>query len=270
MTFLHLLLVDAYGNRIQATVPDKLLSSFLHLLRDGVAYTISSIASVPNVGRYRWTPHLCALSFMPVTQVIVEECSVIPNHSFSFGSIDSVFMPFFSSDILRDVIGLLTTVTEEISYVKDEISTPAIMLELSDQYGTMDCCLFGEHVLQLHQFLAVNSAIQTVVVVQLCRMHLCDGRIVVHALPGVSNIMFNPDIYEASQLKSRMFEHGFFDTIPSMVGSGRRTSVEDQFMCSYPRITLEQLSHVNEVDCCHQCYAGWNLYCPWNNCWTEL
>ncbi|KAK7260510.1 hypothetical protein RIF29_26608 [Crotalaria pallida] len=55
------------------------------------------------------------------------------------------------------------------------------------------------------------------------------------------------NIAEAMQLRIRMDELGFCDSFPRVVGSGRRTSVEDYFMCNYPHIMLSQLSSVNEI-----------------------
>ncbi|KAK7288450.1 hypothetical protein RIF29_01909 [Crotalaria pallida] len=43
-----------------------------------------------------------------------------------------------------------------------------------------------------------------------------------------------------------MDELGFCDSVSRVIGTGRRTSIEDHFMCNYPHVMLSQLASVTE------------------------
>ncbi|KAK7251711.1 hypothetical protein RIF29_35142 [Crotalaria pallida] len=62
------------------------------------------------------------------------------------------------------------------------------------------------------------------------------------------NTVLNVLFVDAQVKFLRMDEFGFCDSFPRVVGSGRRTSVEDHFMCNYPHIMLSQLSSVTEFE----------------------
>ncbi|KAK7274585.1 hypothetical protein RIF29_15681 [Crotalaria pallida] len=72
------------------------------------------------------------------------------------------------------------------------------------------------------------------------RVRVLQNVIVYEVHDATPNTVLNVLFVDAQEL-------GFCDSFSRAVGSGRRTSVEDHFMCNYPHIMLSQLSSVNEA-----------------------
>ncbi|KAK7281119.1 hypothetical protein RIF29_08829 [Crotalaria pallida] len=70
------------------------------------------------------------------------------------------------------------------------------------------------------------------------------GKVVLHVVPCVTCILFNPDIPDALAFRKRMSNYGIIDTNPYVILEGRRTILEDEFMKSFPRRTLAELDNL--------------------------
>ncbi|XP_057425824.1 uncharacterized protein LOC130719208 [Lotus japonicus] len=102
------------------------------------------------------------------------------------------------------MIGLLTATSEERTYVKDDIVTKMMLLEISDDKGKLECALFGEYVQIVLDYLSSNPLEKPVVVLQLAKLKSFRGKNVLQNVMKASRIIFNPEVAEAESLMDRL------------------------------------------------------------------
>ncbi|XP_057432606.1 uncharacterized protein LOC130725386 [Lotus japonicus] len=97
---IHIVLIDAEGNKIEAIARKEFISKFRSELREGNVYMISNFIVVSNSGNYMATGHECKLVFNEKTQSILEETPSIPLNAFSFKNFEEILATGGESDYL--------------------------------------------------------------------------------------------------------------------------------------------------------------------------
>ncbi|RYR73262.1 hypothetical protein Ahy_A02g007612 [Arachis hypogaea] len=93
---LHMVLMDKQHHKIQATVEDDLITTFIHQLKEGDVFIISDFKVKPNRGLVRVTRHRFRILFKCSTSVVAVASTVIPNPGLSLTSMNQI--PWFKSN----------------------------------------------------------------------------------------------------------------------------------------------------------------------------
>ncbi|RYR42793.1 hypothetical protein Ahy_A08g039235 [Arachis hypogaea] len=105
--FLHMVLIDQQHHKIQATVEDDLITTFIHHLKKGDVFIISDFKVIPNGGLVRVTRHWFCIFFKCSTSVIVAASTVIHNPGLSLTSMDQILQKRIDYEYLIDFVGVL-------------------------------------------------------------------------------------------------------------------------------------------------------------------
>ncbi|RYQ79665.1 hypothetical protein Ahy_Scaffold2g107620 [Arachis hypogaea] len=96
---LHMVLMDKQHHKIQATVEDDLIPTFIDQLKEGDVFIISDFKVIPNRGLVRVTRHR--------TSVVAAASIVIPNPGLSLTSRDQILQKCIDYEYLIDFVGVL-------------------------------------------------------------------------------------------------------------------------------------------------------------------
>ncbi|RYR77541.1 hypothetical protein Ahy_A01g002047 isoform A [Arachis hypogaea] len=87
---LHVVLMDKQHEKVQATVEDDLITTFIHQLKEGHVFIISDFKVIPNGGLVRVTRHRFCILFKCSTFVVAAASRVIPNPGLSLTFMDEI------------------------------------------------------------------------------------------------------------------------------------------------------------------------------------
>ncbi|QHO06752.1 polyprotein [Arachis hypogaea] len=87
---LHVVLMDKQHDKVQATVEDDLITTFIHQLKEGHVFIIFDFKVIPNGGLVRVTRHRFRILFKCSTSVVATASRVIPNPGLSLTSMDEI------------------------------------------------------------------------------------------------------------------------------------------------------------------------------------
>ncbi|KAJ1390732.1 hypothetical protein SESBI_37243 [Sesbania bispinosa] len=228
---LEMVLVDAEGARIQASIRKPMIRKFADVVVEGEVYKMIHFAVVKNLGNFRATKHEFKLIFNSRTTVFRAESQLIPEFGLSLSS----------SEDIRKTKG-------ESEYLYDGKTTRLIVLELTDDKGKIRCTLFGDYVDKVNEFLSLSGTQLTVVVIQFARVNTYKGEVGLVNVFNTSRLLWNPQIVEAIDFRKSVACHevdsdiciGFLDDdIQSL-------SMKDEFLNSFPRKNLEELQTCEE------------------------
>ncbi|XP_020999706.1 uncharacterized protein LOC110281639 [Arachis duranensis] len=104
---LHMVLMDKQHHKIQATVEDDLIITFIHQLKEGDVFIISDFKVIPNGGLVRVTRHQFRILFKCSTSVVAAASTVIPNPGLSLTSMDQILQKRIDYEYLIDFVGVL-------------------------------------------------------------------------------------------------------------------------------------------------------------------
>ncbi|KAJ1396506.1 Nucleic acid-binding, OB-fold [Sesbania bispinosa] len=137
---LEIVLVDAEGERIQASIRKAMIRKFRDSIVEGVVYKMVYFSILEsNVSEYRASFHPFKLLFQPRTRIIRTESEVIPRFGIQAKTSEELRETNGESDYMFDFIGLLTAVGEEKEFTK--FGRPIRVLEI--ELGTSE---YSRHV----------------------------------------------------------------------------------------------------------------------------
>ncbi|XP_057440670.1 replication protein A 70 kDa DNA-binding subunit C-like [Lotus japonicus] len=240
----ELILVDECGGKIQATIRKLLFRKWAELVVEGNVYVITFFHMIPNVGSYRPTEHGFRILFNCKTNMTPCESSIIPRWGFSFKDSEKLNGNGVQPEYLVDVLGLVTSVSDLRTYVKEGISTRMMLLEISDEKGKVDCAVFGEYADSVSEYFSANRNEKPIVVFQLAKLKTFRGKSVVQNVMKASRIIFNPAIAEAISFMDRIaiIDFKINEPVGLIYTPKPAVPVFEDFVSNNPKKTIAELN----------------------------
>ncbi|WJX45738.1 hypothetical protein P8452_32599 [Trifolium repens] len=125
---------------------------------------------VTQSGLYRTTLHPYKIVFQSKTQLVSCEACDIPYLGLSFVDVAEICAHTRDYEYLVDVIGVMTGISAEREYIKDDKITKMVIIELTDHIGKCECALFGDYVDEVQRKMEKSCAGLPIVVVQYAKI----------------------------------------------------------------------------------------------------
>ncbi|KAJ1395664.1 Nucleic acid-binding, OB-fold [Sesbania bispinosa] len=235
------------GDKIQASVSRDILRIKRIDMDEGDFLRVSTALIVPNYGQDRATRH--AYRMVVDISSMLEKSEPMPTRTFGL-------TPMNTSEIVRkknenqflvDKVGLLTSLSCERQYVKDDKEVTVVFLEIMDPTGSIKCVLYDEYVEDVRQFLKNNGPCTPVVVIQFARIahegQVLFGDIARESVVNITRVHFEPAVPDQFEMISWLIMSGinlegklnFVNmVIPSL-------SLRDEFLLYHYRKRIDQL-----------------------------
>ncbi|XP_045814710.1 uncharacterized protein LOC123921661 [Trifolium pratense] len=244
---LEMVLIDEKGGKIHASIRKQLLYLFDKKINEGDVYKLSHFAVAPSVGGYRPTLHPYKLVFQMKTKVQICDGPDIPSFGFNFTDLDVVSSYTADFGFLLDVMGVMTGISTEREYLRDDKLVKMIVLELTDQSGKCECALFGDYVDELQRLIGNSSKGLPVVVIQFAKIKIFREKASLQNVMKTTRIFVDPKTEEAEALKKGLAIGGLATSSSvSIIGPRPRTSFEDDFLKLYPKKSIGQLESLSD------------------------
>ncbi|XP_057452159.1 uncharacterized protein LOC130743972 [Lotus japonicus] len=245
---MSLVLVDSDGMRIEAVIRKGMIQKFKRLIVEGQVYKIVYFNVVENDGAYRASPHEFKIVFNGRTKVERDQSDIIPLNSFYFKNSEEISATLGESDVLVDMIGLVTAISIEKQYVKGGNVNKIIVLELTDDRGKVHCSFFGRYVDIVRQFAAVGGHGMPVAIIQFAKVKTFKGDVVLQNVMNATKLMWNPDVPEANSFRDGLALHDIDVDLPiGQIDDGFRRLPTDQDSVSlFPRKSIGELHSTGE------------------------
>ncbi|KAJ1376352.1 hypothetical protein SESBI_50028 [Sesbania bispinosa] len=224
---IEMVMMDAEGAKIQATIRKPMIRKFRGSVLEGHAYKMAFFEVVRNTGSYRACRHDYKLVFHAKTRVVNCDGVPIPLYGLSLMSTDEIIGTQGRYDGIIDRCLVGEDVGEEWSHDK------VYHFGTDGRQGKVNCTFFGDYVDVVNNYLARESEELPVVV----------------NVMNTTTIMWNPDIPEAIEFKRSLAEHGFeTEAAVGAIGEGHNDlSMKDDFLGFYPGKTINEL-HMTEEE----------------------
>ncbi|KAJ1389235.1 Nucleic acid-binding, OB-fold [Sesbania bispinosa] len=246
----EMVLVDAEGGRIQASIRKAMLKKFMGNVVEGDVYKMTFFGVIDNLGTYRATTHECKLLFQPRTKVYPCESEVISRFGLDVKTSEEIHQTSGDSEYLFDFMGVLTVVGEEKQCEKFNRTIRVLELELTDDKGVVRCSLFGHFIDLMKDYLKNRSVDELdILVIQFARLKSYMGKNSLHTLSNSTRVLWNPHIQEAVSFKNGVAFHGFDLHAPMKMigGNDRPYTLREEFINHFPRKTIEDLQLMEEA-----------------------
>ncbi|CAJ2673547.1 unnamed protein product [Trifolium pratense] len=124
---MEMVLMDAKGDRIHATVRRTLIYKFEKDLKEDSVFAISNFGVAANIGSYRTTRHMYKLNFQFATRLKLSENRFVPPNLYLISNPSEIFSGHYDTDYLvgkflslfLDLMGMLTGVGLEKTYERN-------------------------------------------------------------------------------------------------------------------------------------------------------
>ncbi|KAJ1410883.1 Nucleic acid-binding, OB-fold [Sesbania bispinosa] len=251
----EMVFMDRMGDKIQASVSRDLLKLKKLEMDEGGYYYISNVVVVPNDGNDRPTRHAFRMVFDRRTKVVPGECLFYTKFGLS---------PVTCSDILRnkkdtqhlvDKVGLLTVVSCEREYTKDDRNVLAVYLEITDPTGKVECVVYDDIVEDLVEFLRKQGPCTPVIVVQFTRIvpdaQVLFGDIGIETVQHISRILFNPNLPDVFDMREWLVLSGISTEGKIQYRNMDMSCVilRDEFLYFYHKKDIGQLNKQGKGGC---------------------
>ncbi|KAJ1418964.1 Nucleic acid-binding, OB-fold [Sesbania bispinosa] len=183
---IDMVLLDVEGGKIQATIRKPMMKKFRNVISEGEVYTMLNFAVIKNVGSYRACRHEFKLLFSAKTKVFPAQSDVIPTVGLSLMTTEQIAKTNGESNYLFDLMGILTAVSAEKVVETDGRKTRMMEMELMDD----------------NDYIVGRCYPLPVVVVQLFKVRLYKGNVVLQNVNNTSRIMWNPDTSDANEFRN--------------------------------------------------------------------
>ncbi|KAJ1407466.1 hypothetical protein SESBI_24273 [Sesbania bispinosa] len=259
--------MDAQGTKIQDSVSRDLLKILNLSLEEGGFYYISYVLVVANDGNDRPTRHAYRLVIESRSHVVKAERLTYTKFGLS---------PLTCSDLVRtkkdtkhlvDKVGLLTSISCEREYTKDDKDILAIYMEIIDP-----------HVVK---FLRSNGPCTPIIVVQMARIvpdaQVLFGNVGIETVQHVSRILFNPPLPDVLDMHEWLLLSGI--TVDGRIQYRNLeipcVSLWDEFLYYYHKKDIGELNKQGKGGCFVICAtitslveneARWYLACRPHAC----
>ncbi|XP_045819253.1 uncharacterized protein LOC123908718 isoform X2 [Trifolium pratense] len=101
----------------------------------------------------------------------------------------------------RDVIGLISGISNEREYIRAGKVIKMVVLELTDNSGKCECALFGDHVDELQRLIGNCPSGLHVVALQFAKVKIFRGKVSIQDVMNTTRIFLDPEIKETSELR---------------------------------------------------------------------
>ncbi|KAJ1436553.1 Nucleic acid-binding, OB-fold [Sesbania bispinosa] len=172
---IQMVFVDEEGGKIEAIVQKQYMNKFADCMVEGEVYRITKFGVCTNGGKFRAVGHDYELLFTSCTKVTLCQGVNIAGLGLSLKKTTDIKKTKGFSRYLVDKVELLTFVSCEGDYMKDEKDITTLFLELTDPTGKIECVLYDEYVEDLR-----DAGIESVI--------------------GVTRVLLYPDIPEVFQM----------------------------------------------------------------------
>ncbi|WJX39037.1 hypothetical protein P8452_26627 [Trifolium repens] len=241
---IEMVLMDADGGRIHATVRKTLIYKFKDDLKEGKVYGFENMGVATNGGAYRTTHHPYKLTFQFTSLIQKLSNQNIERSPYSFTPIADIVGGSYDTDFLVDVIGLLTGVGSEREVTNQNGSTTKLnVIELEADGHKIQCTLFGAYVDVLNGFIGAGDVQNAVVIMQLAKAKKFQDNIHIQNCLNCSVLLFNPTCEESVSLRARLPESQETPSPLTLTQLNVETQVQpiDEFLFNTPRSTLQAL-----------------------------
>ncbi|KAJ1389660.1 Nucleic acid-binding, OB-fold [Sesbania bispinosa] len=230
------------------------------VIEEGHAYEISRVVVVQYEGADRPTSHPYTLVFDMCSKVVLHERYPLISLGLSpLATIDVQRIKTerpYDTRFLVDKVGILTSVSSERQYLKDNKEVHVVFIEITDPTGKIECILHGTYVDQLDQYLKKSGPITPIIVVQLARVATTaevvfgeySGDAGIESVNPVTRLLFNPIIPEVFDMKKWLAINNF-----KLESKLKYTeihppfqSLSNEFLLSYPKRVIGHLNAQND------------------------
>ncbi|XP_057452904.1 replication protein A 70 kDa DNA-binding subunit C-like [Lotus japonicus] len=242
---MELVLMDAKGGKIHASVRQSLIYKFQPLMNEGRVYQISSFGVEESRGDFRTTGHGYKINFQFSTSVRLVKDLPINRSPYSFMPLSDVALNNPDSYYLIDVMGILTGYSEELEFEKDGKKNKKMTIEIEQDGVRMECAFFGNYVAEVLGQIAAGDKNNAVIVIQLAKIKPFRGKISLQNAYGSTRILFNPDVEGANSLRQRFLEaHEPAAQVLNHLPNSGKISVSDDFLKRHWGKTVEQIKNM--------------------------
>ncbi|XP_057418763.1 replication factor A protein 1-like [Lotus japonicus] len=169
-----MLLMDANGDKIQATVWSSHVAKFESSLKEGFCYEIRGFSVAMNNYIYKPCTHSCRLYFKFDTFVKPIEGLEIPFYGFNFTPYSAIFQQSREDEKLIDVISVVVAKGELSNFYKGNKTVNYIVVDLDALDGSeiLSCTLWEDFAQQFLQYVAEGYDGPIVLILQLAKLKL--------------------------------------------------------------------------------------------------
>ncbi|KAJ1411028.1 Nucleic acid-binding, OB-fold [Sesbania bispinosa] len=173
----ELVLVDAQGCKIQATITREFIRVFQSNIVEDRIYYFKYLSVVPNIGTYKPTKHMYKLLFQRRTQVV--DAATEFSRTFGLTPMNNWQLVNYKGyfEHLVDFVGVVSAVSSEKDCVHAGVMRKYISMEITDHTGKIEFTLFDEYVPYVKEFLRCFGRVKPIFVVQYARIVPAAGQL---------------------------------------------------------------------------------------------
>ncbi|CAN6842997.1 unnamed protein product, partial [Brassica oleracea] len=179
------------GERIQASVKQKLIKKFGRDLKEGEYLDVMNFEVLGNNGDYRGTTHPYKISFIWTTYMKTSE--QIPNLSrFNLSPFLDILSQFIVDDVFIDILGEIVGMGEITERKYAGHSTKLLDIQLRDLSETIiECTLWENHAEDVHSYVKNNKTGPVILLGSLMRTKKFNGNHFIKKVPYFLTIFNN-------------------------------------------------------------------------------
>ncbi|CAG7895016.1 unnamed protein product [Brassica rapa] len=250
---IEMVLIDANGDKIHATVKKELVNQFDPFLAEGKTKMMVNFSLNHSCGSYRTTNHPYKISFLATTRVKI--CEDLPRAINGFQPVNyrEILDGTLNSDHLVDVIGQVVEVSHVDVLSVNGKDTQKITLELRDLEDVrLPLVLWGNFASDVSNAMQTHRDEALICVLRFGKIKVWkDDRSISNAY-NVSDVSLNPYMTEVEEFKSKLPKDELCLAIVESkpVGQVVGVSDKDDFFVHTPRKTIAELSESRQVEKC--------------------
>ncbi|GAU31835.1 hypothetical protein TSUD_58360 [Trifolium subterraneum] len=174
----EMVLMDKHLHKIQATIPNDVLSVFDEQVQEGRVYVMSDFTVVPS------------------------DNHTIPMYVLSLIGADNVLEKKENFKYLVDVVGVVSHVQHDKNFYFDGRVTSSVSFRLNDQRKSFPCELHGVLDDEFKDKVKCCSDGLPIVVLQFARIVISQGSVLVEGVERVTKILVNPNVVEVINFRN--------------------------------------------------------------------
>ncbi|XP_057756090.1 uncharacterized protein LOC130975290 [Arachis stenosperma] len=183
-------------DKVQATVEDDLITTFIHQLKEGHVCIISDFKVIPNGGLVRVTRHRFRILFKCSTSVVAATNRVIPNPGLSLTFMDKILQKRTDYEYLIDFVGVLCGLKRKMDVECNGKILKVIVLEVFADGKKIPCNLVGD----CSALIDIDSLQKyhrpPVLILQSFKIKINRDKVSLQNVINVSRVSINPDMQE--------------------------------------------------------------------------
>ncbi|XP_058746104.1 uncharacterized protein LOC131618974 [Vicia villosa] len=241
---------------IQAIVPSYLVPKFKMQLAIGSSYVMQNFKVSNNDFSFRSTKHICKLVFCGSTSVKKMDIDNIPSNYLNILGFDAIVEGKFQSNLLVDVIGGVTEISQ--SQIIPDNNKSKVVFTLTDMSkSSVQCTLWGQLVVQLYKYYTNNKDDGNIVVLLInARIKEAQGAYplnVSNAWSGTRLLINDVSVSEINELKESLKNE-----LPLLSSSSLQVDVTqnsqfsefDKFVWKAQILSLEEIAILRDETTC--------------------